>query len=213
MKLTKIFFALIALTAFCNLNTFAALTPAQKQDVITKINSKAKSVKSMSATFTQTKNLSMLNDKMVSQGKMYFKSPDKLRWEYTSPYQYQFIFNGTKVYVGNNSKKDVIDTNNNKMFKEIARIMMNTVTGKALSNSTDFTVDINMTGSGYQATLIPQKKTVKQMFSKIILVFSKTDYMVNEINIYEKNGDTTNIKFNNISLNSAVNESLFAIPK
>ncbi len=77
------------------------MTQTQTQDVIKKINTTAAELKSMSCTFVQTKNLSMLNDKMVSKGQMYYSQPNKLRWEYTSPYNYIFIFNETKVYVGN----------------------------------------------------------------------------------------------------------------
>lgn len=166
----------------------------------------------MSCTFTQTKYLSLLSDKMVSSGKMYYKQPNKLRWEYTSPYDYLFVFNGTKVYVGNKSKKDVIDTNTNKIFKEIARIMMNTVTGKALSNKTDFTISVVGNNTSWVVTLIPKKKDMKQMFSKIELIFNKSNTMISEINIFEKNNDRTNIKLTNIVNNGSVSENYFVIP-
>lgn len=191
----------------------AALTDRQKQEIITKINKSASGIKTMSCTFVQTKYLSLLSDKMVSQGKMVYRQPDKLRWEYTSPYKYLFIFNGTKVYVGNKSRKDVIDTNTNKIFKEVARIMMNTVTGKALSNSAEFTIGVDENAANYQITLVPKKKELKQMFTKIVLTFTKSNTMIAEVNIYEKNGDRTNIKLNGIIKNSTVNESSFAIPK
>jgi outer membrane lipoprotein carrier protein len=150
---------------------------------------------------------------MVSKGQMYYKQSDKLRWEYTEPYKYLFIFNGTKVYVGNNTRKDVIDTNSNKVFKEVARIMMNTVTGKALSNSADFSVDAAVDSKYYTITLVPKKKDLKQMFSKIVLNFTKSNIMISELNIYEKNGDRTNIQLKNINNNGAINESYFNIPK
>lgn len=206
----------IILFLICSL-TFTAsaetLTAKQQQDAITKINASAAALKSMDCSFVQTKNLSMLNEKMVSKGRMVYRQSDKLRWEYTSPYQYLFIFNGTKVYVGNKSRKDVIDTNSNKVFKEVARIMMNTVTGKALSNQTDFTVSVASNGSTYVVTLVPKKKDLKQMFYKIVLTFTKSDIMISEVDIYEKNGDRSNIVLKNIVTNTPVNESLFAIPK
>jgi outer membrane lipoprotein carrier protein len=189
------------------------LTQQQKQEVIVKINKAASNIKSMSCSFVQTKYLSILNDKMVSKGQMYYKQSDKLRWEYTEPYKYLFIFNGTKVYVGNNTRKDVIDTNSNKVFKEVARIMMNTVTGKALSNSRDFSVDAAVDSKYYTITLVPKKKDLKQMFSKIVLNFTKSNIMISELNIYEKNGDRTNIQLKNINNNGAINESYFNIPK
>lgn len=211
MKMKKII--TLILTLICAISVSAAtLTPQQKQDVISKINKAASGLKSMSCSFTQTKYLSMLNDKMVSEGKMYYKQPDKLRWEYTTPYQYLFIFNSTKVYVGNKSRKDVIDTNTNRVFKEVARIMMSTVTGTALSNSKDFSIDVADGNSVWQVTLIPKKKDMKKMFSKIVLSFNKSNLMIAEINMYENNNDRTNIKLKNIVSNVNVSASLFDIP-
>ena len=189
------------------------LTSQQKEEAIKRINSVASGLKSMSCGFVQTKYLSLLSDKMVSEGYMYFKQPDKLRWEYTSPYSYMFIFNGSKVYVGGKSRKDVFDTNTNKVFKEVARIMMSTVTGKALSNSADFSVVIESSGNIWVVTLTPKKKDLKQMFTKIVISFTKSNTMISEINLYEKNGDRTNIKLKNIKTNGTINETLFAIPK
>lgn len=209
-KLTTILFLLL----ICSVtSTVAAMTSQQKQDVITRINKTAAGLKSMTCNFTQTKYLSLLSDKMVSEGKMSYKQSNKLRWEYTSPYQYLFIFNGTKVYVGNKSRKDVIDTQTNKIFKEVARIMMSTVTGTALSNSSDFSIDVADGKTFWKVTLIPKKKEMKKMFTKIELSFNKSNLMIAEINIYEKNNDRTNIRLKNISTNGTVNESLFAIPK
>lgn len=211
-KIIKVILILVSVLISGNCYS-AGLTPQQKQDAIKKINATASGLKSMSCGFTQTKYLSLLSNKMISEGNMYFKNPDKLRWEYTTPYSYMFIFNGTKVYVGGKSRKDVIDTNTNKVFKEVARIMMSTVTGKALSNSADFSVDIASNGNFWNVTLIPKKKDMKQMFTKILLSFTKSNSMISEINLYEKNGDRTNIKLKNIKTNGAINETLFAIPK
>lgn len=197
----------------CVANAVAApLSATQQKEVIAKINKATSGLKSMSCSFTQTKHLSMLSDKMVSEGKMSYKQPNKLRWEYTSPYQYLFIFNGTKVYVGNKSRKDVIDTGSNKLFKEVARIMMSTVTGTALSNAADFSVTVEDGKALWNVTLIPKKKEMKKMFTRIVLSFSKSDLMISEINLHEKNNDRTNIRLRNIKTNIAINENLFAIP-
>ena len=209
-KLTTILLLLL----FCAMTSMAGvMTSQQKHDVVTRINKAAAGLRSMDCSFTQTKYLSLLSDKMVSEGKMAYKQSNKLRWEYTSPYKYLFIFNGTKVYVGNKSRKDVIDTKTNKVFKEVARIMMSTVTGTALSNSSDFSIDVADGKSVWKVTLAPKKKEMKKMFTKIELSFNKSNLMIAEINIYEKNNDRTNIRLKNISTNVAVNESLFAIPK
>jgi outer membrane lipoprotein carrier protein len=74
-------------------------------------------------------------------------------------------------------------------------------------------VSVASNGSTYVVTLVPKKKDLKQMFSKIVLTFTKLDIMISEVDIYEKNGDRSNIVLKNIVTNTPVNESLFAIPK
>lgn len=210
----KKIFAIILLAATFALGAVAApLTADRQQQVIASINKAAASVRTMQGGFTQTKHLAMLSNKLVSEGKIAYTKPNLLRWEYTSPYQYLFIFNGAKVYVGNSTRKDVIDTASNKIFKEIGRLMMSTVTGTVLSSPTDFAVEVADGGTTlWQVTLVPKKRDMKKMFSRIVLMFRKSDYMISQITIHEKNNDSTDIRLKNLTVNGTVNETLFAIP-
>jgi outer membrane lipoprotein carrier protein len=205
----------ILLLLFCCIGVNAQ-TPitneAKKQQVISQINKVAASVKTISCDFTQTKHMKMLNDKMVSYGKMYYKQADKLRWEYTTPYTYTFLLNGSKVKLVNQKKRtDVIDTKSNKLFKEIASIMMSSVTGKSLSDNKVFSVAIADSKTHWIATLTPVKKDMKQMFSKIVLSFNKAESMVSEVNIYEKNNDRTQIQLKNVKVNTTLKDAIFSI--
>lgn len=182
-----------------------------KAQVEQKINQAAAKMHTMQADFIQTKYLKILNEKMVSSGKIYYQQSDKLRWEYVSPYSYVFIMNGNLVSVRTGSHNSVIDVHNNKMFKEIARIMMNSVVGKSLSNSSDFKVNLSDAGSRWIATLIPQRKNMRDLFQKIILSFNKQEAVVSRIEIYERKGDKTFIYLKNIKTNENVSASKFAV--
>jgi hypothetical protein len=102
------------------------------EEIIEKINIATSQMESMECSFVQTKHIALLSDKMVSKGKMYYSQPDKLRWEYVTPYTYTFILNENQVLLKNSNRSDVIDVEKNKMFKEIARLMMNSIMGKSL---------------------------------------------------------------------------------
>ena len=187
---------------------------AQKVDeakIKQQINAVASSMKTMQCDFVQTKYLKMLNDKMVSKGKMYYQQSDKLRWEYTSPYTYTFVLNGAKVLISKGKRNDVINVNQSKMFKEIARIMMNSVVGKCLTDSKDFKVDLTGSSAEYVATLYPQRKQMQQMFQKIILHFNKQKSTVSRVELIEKKGDRTVIELQNVKTNTPVNAKVFSI--
>lgn len=187
---------------------------AQKVDetkVKQQINAVASKMKTMQCDFVQTKYLKMLNDKMVSRGKMYYQQSNKLRWEYTSPYTYTFVLNGSKVLISKGKRNDVINVNQSKFFKEIARIMMNSVVGKCLTDSKDFKVSLSGFSAEYVATLYPQQKQMKQIFQKIILYFNKQKSTVFKVEIIEKKGDKTIIELKNVKNNVPINAKVFGI--
>ena len=181
-----------------------------EQEIIEKINSEAMKLASMQCEFVQTKKVVLLNDRMVSKGKMFYKQSNKLRWEYTTPYTYVFVLNGSKISFGKN-QQDVIDVNQSRVFKEIASIMMNSVVGKCLSDKKSFKTTIKVSNSEYIATLIPRTKEIKRLFNTIILHFDKQQSFVVRVELIEKNGDVTTIDLKNIKKNNPVNDQVFSI--
>ena len=176
-----------------------------------KIAAAAQAMTSLQCDFVQTKQLKMLNDKMVSEGRMYYSQKDKLRWEYVKPYQYIFIMNGDRVLLKNKERSDVIDVRQNKIFREIARIMMSSVVGDCLSDDRTFKTSISTTGGDWVATLLPQRKDMKQMFQKIILHFDQRQATVSRVELVEKNGDQTTIDLKNIRKNETIAPRTFAV--
>ena len=190
---------------------FLCFSQNADQQIINKINTAASKLTTMQCDFVQVKTVKLLNDKITSKGKMYYSQPNKLRWEYTSPYTYTFILSGNQVSLKKNGKSNVIDVNQNKMFREIVNIMMNSVVGKCLSDKKSFKTSIKDSSSEWIATLTPQSKELKQMFTKIVLHFNKQQSVIVKVDMFEKNGDTTTISLENIVKNKSINEKVYSI--
>lgn len=195
----------------CLCLTQATAQTANETKVMQQINAVASAMKTMQCDFVQTKYIKMLNDKMVSRGKMYYQQSDKLRWEYTSPYTYAFVLNGSKVLISKGNRSDVINVNQSKFFKEIARIMMNSVVGKCLTEKKDFKTSIAVRQTEYVATLLPQQKQMQQMFQKIVLHFNRQKSTVSMVELIEKKGDRTVIELQNVKTNAPVNAKVFTV--
>lgn len=202
---------LFFLMALCLCLLYLSAQKVDEAKVKQQINAVASKMKTMQCDFVQTKYLKMLNDKMVSRGKMYYQQSNKLRWEYTSPYTYTFVLNGSRVLISKGKRNDVINVNQSKFFKEIARIMMNSVVGKCLTDSKDFKVSLAGSSAEYVATLYPQQKQMKQMFQKIILHFNKQKSTVFKVELIEKKGDRTIIELKNVKNNVPINAKVFGI--
>ncbi|MBO7141447.1 MAG: outer membrane lipoprotein carrier protein LolA [Prevotella sp.] len=203
----------ITLSLLFLFSLFFSVAQAQDSEVQIrqKIAAAAQAMTSLQCDFVQTKQLKMLNDKMVSEGRMYYSQKDKLRWEYVKPYQYIFIMNGDRVLLKNKERSDVIDVRQNKIFREIARIMMSSVVGDCLSDDRTFKTSISTTGGDWVATLLPQRKDMKQMFQKIILHFDQRQATVSRVELVEKNGDQTTIDLKNIRKNETIAPRTFAV--
>ena len=181
------------------------------QQIIDQINSATSKLSSMQCDFVQTKTVKILNEKLVSKGRMWYQQPNRLRWEYLTPYTYTFVFNGAKVSLKKNNRNDVIDVNRNRMFKEIASIMMNSVVGKCLTDRKSFRTTVRDTSAEWVATLVPLSKELKQMFTGIVLHFNKEKNVVVKVEMLEKNGDTTVIVLNNIIKNHKIDAKTFTV--
>ncbi|MDL2252001.1 outer membrane lipoprotein carrier protein LolA [Odoribacter sp. OttesenSCG-928-J03] len=181
----------------------------QKREMMEKIAQASASMKTIQCDFEQTKHLSFLDEKMVSKGSMYYKQDSLLRWEYKSPYSYILILNGTHVVLESSNKKEVMDIKSNRLFQEIAKIMMNSVTGKSLSENNDFKATLYIQGDKWLAKLIPQKREIKQMFSNITLYFDSQKSTIYHVELLEKTGDITHIELKNIRLNTTIDEKVF----
>jgi outer membrane lipoprotein carrier protein len=187
------------------------LTAEQQKQLVEKIDKAASAMKSMQCDFTQTKSMKLLKKEMKSNGVMYFKQSDKLRWQYTSPYDYTFIMNGDKVRIKSTKSTQDINVQGNKIFRQITNIILNTVTGGGLKSASDFTVEVYQSDKGYFAKLYPKKKEVKQIYNVIEIYFNSSLTMVSSVRMIEKTGDETLVNLNNLKANVAINEKMFAV--
>ena len=62
------------------------LTSEQEKQVMAKMDQSSKALHSLQCDFIQTKRMKILSKEMQSKGVLYFKKPDKIRWQYTTPY-------------------------------------------------------------------------------------------------------------------------------
>ncbi len=211
----KITFIILCIICFNNLLLaqvkYNPATDAQRKELIQKITASSEQMKTLKCDFVQKKTISILADEMISEGQLSYKQKDKLRWEYTKPYQYQFVMNGDKVMINSGKNKNIIDVNSSKVFKEISKIIMSGINGSGIFEQDKFTSKFFVGTADYQVSLTPKQKDLKQLFSNIKLYFNKTDYTVNMIEIEELNGDKTIIQMKNKQINKELSDEIFII--
>lgn len=188
----------------------AAAQPA-KEDIIKEIIETGSSMKSLQCGFVQTRKMSIMSTEAVSEGTMHYQQPDKLRWEYLTPYKNIFVLSGTEALLQNEARAEVVDIEQNRRFKGIARLMTGSISGSFLSDDKSFDVSVEETPQEWVVTLVPLRREMKQMWTRIVMHFDRSQKHVSSIGLYEQSGDCTEITFNKVVKNGAIAPETFNI--
>lgn len=185
-------------------------TKEQQGEIVSRITQAAGDMKTMQGDFIQVKELSFMDEKVMSEGKMYYKKTDKIRWEYTKPYKYVFSMDGRQVRMTSGDKTSRVPVGSSRMFGEISKVMVGGVSGSGLVDSPDFDARFMVGKDDYKVILTPKKKEVKDLFSSVQLYVGKADSRVRSVELTEKSGDKTTITLKNVQVNTTVSDDIFS---
>ena len=160
--------------------TFMAILPAiyAQEDLLARIR-EANMPSSLKASWHQVKQSPLLADKLESSGKLWLQSPDKIRWEMTSPHR----------------KVSILDGENGRgRFK--------------LPSERDFKASV-LESDIYTVTLVPLRRDLKQLFRQILLKVDKETLMVRSILLTSGEGEWTLIEFSNLEPGASLSADLF----
>ena len=147
-------------------------SPASADDaaaVLAKVDAVVSNVGTLSCNFVQTKHTAMLEEDLVSKGRMSVEAPATLVWEYTSPSQ--------KSYTTN--------LNDNRRYQAMAR-------------KKDFSREVFSGAKEWKIVLTPLKRDLKQLFAGIEVWMDKASGEFTRVVMTDPNGDTTKIEFSNV---------------
>ena len=200
---------LLLLVTSASAQTLTKAAPEQAKKMVETVGKATAAVKSIQCDFTQIRQSTMLKEKQTSKGQMFFAGKN-LKWAYTSPNKYALIVKADgQVYIQQDGKTRKADGQSGQLFKGIAQVVMNSVTGAALSENSDFTVEMYTQGDQWVAKLTPKQAKLKKMFTNIYLYFNDKHNAVTKVEMKEANGDTTTITFANTKLNEKIADSVF----
>lgn len=172
------------------------------------VNATAKNTKTLSTDFTQLKHMDFLSKDIETSGKMNFKSPNMLQWQYVKPYQYSIIFKNNKIFINDAGKKNNIDKGNSKMFDKLNKLIVGSVNGNMFDEN-EFTISYFKTKDFNITKLLPKDASLKKYVKQMELYFDKTGNTVSQVKMIEPSNDYTKIIFKNKVINAKIEDSVF----
>lgn len=169
------------------------------------VEKETKLIKSIKTDFIQYKHLDFLSKDIETSGKMTFKSPNLLNWQYTKPYEYSIVFKNNKVYINDQGKKSTVD---GKMFEKINKLIVGSVSGNMFDDK-EFTISYFKTKEFIITKLVPKTATIKKYIKEVELYFPVNESTVAQVKLIEPSNDFTRIVFKNKIINAKVDDSAF----
>ena len=173
----------------------SALSAGAQSSLVSQISAACAAAESVQCNFTQTRHLAMMEEAIVSTGKMSYRRPDFLRWEYVSPEPMTLEIDGGTVMVTRGRDGAVSDAGGNKMYRELTKLLMGAVSGRLLGDEKLFSTQASSDGNVITAILIPIRGDMKRLWNKMTMTFDATSYAALRIYIDEVGGGATVIKF------------------
>ncbi|MDO8447105.1 MAG: outer membrane lipoprotein chaperone LolA [Deltaproteobacteria bacterium] len=190
-------------------------------DVVSKVENNYKNIVAFRGSFNQTATLKTLNKAQQAQGDIFYKKPNKVKWQYMSPTEQEIISDGKTIwmYFPENRQVyiyDLTDTFNQEVSNQ-GQIPGNFLT--SLGNlSRDFNVqwgtprDRDEQGN-YMIELVPKRPivNVRNIFIVVpreITTASSSTFPVLASTVYDSYGNMTNIEFVNIEVLETADETV-----
>jgi len=205
----SIFYMFLLMTA-----VFSATAQEQKMSTaeITSfkaaVNATAKNTKTLTTDFVQYKHMDFLSKDIETSGKMVFKSPGMLLWQYTKPYQYSVVFKNNKIAINDAGKKSEMNVGNSKMFAKLNKLIVGSVNGDMFDEN-EFTISYFKSAEHNITRLMPKDAALKKYIKQMELYFDKKGNMVSQVKMTEPSNDYTTIVFKNKTTNAQVPDSVF----
>jgi outer membrane lipoprotein carrier protein len=175
-------------------------------EVVQRIRESREKTKDFSADLLQEKKISLLKEKVISKGKIRFKKPDKISIEFFHPETSQMVYDGKTFLLYFKEEK----------MAERYQVQGNPVVEKYMLFSKDpFQEKLA------QWRIVEDRETVlaleilpkvkDPLFVKTRMWISKKDWIITGMEMVEKNGDTTTLRYSNMRVNMGLADSDFEI--
>ncbi len=202
----KKFLFLIVLTAVGPF--LAEVTPAQD---LTSLKEASRNIRSVKADFLQKRFLQILTKPLLSEGKLFFSTPDSLRWEYFSPLRSVMLQKGSTIQVYNFS--DGVWKPEMAQAMEGRRMVLAEISQwfRGRFDESKAFKHVYSPDPPAQITLVPGEG-INRFIQRIEIVLSVRPGVIDRVEIEEPGGSRTLIEFKNVEINSRFPSEVFEKP-
>ncbi|PZX48721.1 LolA family protein [Algoriphagus chordae] len=185
-----------------------ALSTSEAASLKKKVQEQAQRTQTMTLDFVQTKHMEFLSNAVESSGKLAFRKPNMVKWEYIDPIKYSVLFIDQMLYIDENGKKSDVNLSSNKRFGQLDDLIVNSITGDMFQEK-DFEITYLKAEEGYEVVFVPKDNRLKKYIGEFHIFINQEAY-VSQVKMVESSGDFTIIKLSNRKVNQSISDQVFA---
>jgi len=204
----RLFTLTILLVSFFTVAQEVDMSVSASNDLRKRVIEKSGGTTSIISDFEQFKHLDFLSNDIKSTGKLTYKSPSSIKWEYKVPFIYSAIFKDGKLYINDDGVKSKVNMDANKTFKSLNDLIVKSVRGD-LFDEEKFDISYFENPETYIVHFKSLDKALKKLISEFVLTFDKENLNVIQVKMIETSNDFTLLKFLNQRTNQSVPDAVF----
>ncbi|MDR3094909.1 MAG: outer membrane lipoprotein carrier protein LolA [Bacteroidales bacterium] len=164
----------------------------------------------IASRFKQTKHISVLGEDVLSEGHFYYKKPDKLSMQYDQPVGDLMLLNGERFVMVNAGKRMVTSAKANSKMRSMKNVLSNCLAGDVLQLNADVITCEDT--KKYNVVIAKFAKSPKNIYTKVVLSFDKSDGSISILRTEEKDGSYTVYELVGKEFNTAMDDTHFQTP-
>lgn len=167
----------------------------------------AGTVTSVRAAFSQEKHMKILARPLVSEGILFFQSPDSLRWEYKHPVQsILLLHNGkTRRFFQKNGSMVEDASANLQSMQVVVQEIIQWLNGRFDDNPV-FAARLE---PGRKIIMTPKDESFARLIQRIEVLLSDRPAVIKSVMIFESEDSFTKLVFKDVILNQKLDDVLF----
>lgn len=169
---------------------------------------RASKTTSIVSDFIQYRHLDFLSQDIVSEGKLWFKTPDKVKWHYEKPFSYSVWFGNGKLHIDNEGHQSEVDLGASRKLKQFNKLIAQSVKGD-LFDTADFKLGFFKVDAGTEVRFTPKNPDLAEIVEGFVLTYDNQGN-VTQVKMLDSPEDYTLIVFSNRVTNKPVPDAVFA---
>jgi outer membrane lipoprotein carrier protein len=192
-----------------------AAPPLPVDPLVSQLETSSKSVTTLAGEFTQRNRVKLFKQELKSKGRLVFRAPRQIRWEYTDPDPSTLILDGQKATLSTpGAPPKVFDLEHDATMRAIFDQLLLWLGPGSLAHARD---DYELASGGSAEapvlTLVPKPASpIAKAFQKIELRLDGKSWLLRSILLVEKSGDEKEIVFTRLEKNAKLPPDAFRGP-